>query len=60
MKLFRGAVDTIKRVYRYEKTTGMDVGALQGVMLIFAVVLFLIDIETVSYTHLTLPTNSLV
>ena len=45
MKLFRGAVDTIKRVYRYEKTTGMDVGALQGVMLIFAVVLFLIDIE---------------
>ena len=38
MKLFRGAVDTIKRVYRYEKTTGMDVGALQGVMLIFAVV----------------------
>ncbi len=30
MKLFRGAVDTIKRVYRYEKTTGMDVGALQG------------------------------
>lgn len=45
MRLFRGAVDTIKRVYRYEKTTGMDVGALQGVMLIFAVVLFLIDIE---------------
>ena len=45
MKQFRGAVDAVKRVYQYEKTTGMDVSALQGVMLIFAVVLFLINIE---------------
>lgn len=43
-RLSRGVL-TIQKVYRYEKTGDVDKKALQSVMIAFAVVLFLIDIE---------------
>lgn len=45
MSRLSGVILTIQKVYRYEKTGEVDKKALQSVMLVFAVVLFLIDIE---------------
>ena len=45
MSWLSGVVLTIQKVYRYEKTGDVDKKALQSVMIAFAVVLFLIDIE---------------
>lgn len=45
MKILSDAVGMIRKVYAYEKTTGVDTKALQVEIYIFAVLMFLIDIR---------------
>lgn len=45
MKLCSMIINEIKAVYQYEKRSRVDIGTLQNVMLIFAVVMLLIDIQ---------------
>lgn len=45
MKLCSKIINEIKAVYQYEKRSRVDIGTLQNVMLIFAVVMLLIDIQ---------------
>lgn len=45
MRLLSDIVESIRQVCRYEKTVRVDTKALQSVMMIFALVMLLIDIE---------------
>lgn len=45
MRLLSEIVESIRQVCRYEKTVRVDIKALQSVMMIFALVMLLIDIE---------------
>ena len=43
--MIREAVASIKRVWNYEKTINVDIRALQNMLVIFAIVMLLIDVE---------------
>ena len=45
MKILSRVIDRVKSVYQYEKTTRIDAGAIQNVMIIFAIVMMLINIQ---------------
>ena len=46
MKLLSEAFDTVKRVYAYEKSVKADTATLQKIMAVFAIVMILIDVES--------------
>lgn len=43
--MIREAAASIKRVWNYEKTINVDIRALQNMLVIFAIVMLLIDVE---------------
>lgn len=45
MKILSRVIDRVKSVYQYEKTTRIDAGAIQNVMIIFVIVMLLINIQ---------------
>ena len=45
MKLFSKPIENIRKVYNYEKTILVDVHGLQIVLVVFALIMFLINIE---------------
>ena len=45
MKILSRVIDRVKSVYQYEKTTRIDAGAIQNVMIIFVIVMMLINIQ---------------
>ena len=45
MKILSRVIDRVKSVYQYEKTTHIDAGAIQNVMIIFVIVMMLINIQ---------------
>lgn len=45
MKILSRVIDRVKSVYQYEKTTRIDAGAIQNVMIIFVIVMILINIQ---------------
>lgn len=45
MRISTRVIDSIKAVYKYEKSSRVDIRALQSVMIIFVVVMLLIDIQ---------------
>lgn len=47
MKLLSEAFDTVKRVYAYEKSVKADTATLQKIMAVFAIVMILIDVESI-------------